>query len=195
MLGICVVLAMPLLLLFKHLGWLQWWHAVLAGAVCSLPGLYLEIGDNPVRAMIYGPTVVIGFLSIGAAAGFIFWLAGLRGNAKFPGAGGRIPKTTLLLIPLAIVALTLYTALDTTSLQGRPVSIDTTSKGPVSYGTAKVRLTDGREISALILDHHRVPDLPKVCVLMTTRRSISLVGSEYWISHFLERPFEKFDVC
>ena len=71
---LAIALGLPAYLLLRKLGWLAWWQLTLAGillvspaALCFLPQWYL---------------VAATFVS-GAAAGLVFWWAGIGPNNSF----------------------------------------------------------------------------------------------------------------
>lgn len=71
------VIALPLFLLFRRLCWMSWWQIVLGGTLSSvLTDLALEFSFNSAHS--FG---TIGlFCYMGACAGLVFWLVGVRGN-------------------------------------------------------------------------------------------------------------------
>ena len=69
----------PTFFLLRHLGWLRPWQLALAGILITFPSNFLINGNWQVAPRI---------AALGAAAGLIFWWAGLSGSREPPRATG-----------------------------------------------------------------------------------------------------------
>ena len=96
MLLMTFVVALPLLLLFKRIERLNWWIAVMGGAICAIGYITL----NTVAPLSYGVAPDadllinsnnIAFLGLGMLTGFVFWWIGIFKNAAFPFVSRRFP--------------------------------------------------------------------------------------------------------
>jgi len=71
---VALVFGLPAYLLLRKLGWLAWWHLALAGTVLVSPIAYGFMPHwYPVAATLVS----------GAAAGLVFWWAGIGPNNSF----------------------------------------------------------------------------------------------------------------
>jgi hypothetical protein len=107
MLLMTIVVALPLLLLFQRIGRLNWWIAVMGGAICALGYITLEalapltygVAPNADRLINSNN---IAFLGLGMLTGFVFWWIGIFKNTAFPFVSRRFPASALLVVPLAL---------------------------------------------------------------------------------------------
>ena len=157
MLLMTFVMALPLLLLFRRIGRLNWWMAVMSGATCALGYITL----NALVPLSYGvapnadrliDSNNIAFLGLGMLTGFVFWWIGIFKNSAFPFVSRRFPISALLVVPLALACAGLNHSLRATYTQGRVTSIDVPPTKTPRAGQATVRLTAGPVIHADLSD-------------------------------------------
>ncbi len=149
MLLVTLCAALPLFLLFRRKGWLEWWHALLAGAIC---GVLFVAFDT---ALSYAPDVDrvvnannVTYVSLGAVIGFVFWWMAIYRNPAFPFVGRAFPMSVLAVLPLAVSATYVRQELTPTFHQGRVVEVlEEPSVFPRS-GQVSVRLVTGRTVEA-----------------------------------------------
>src|SRR5579862_3783242 len=143
----CVV-ALPLLLWLKRIERLNWWIAVLGGAVSAL--VYILV--NTLTPLTYGVTPDvdrlidsnnIAYLGLGMLTGFVFWWIGIFRNAAFPFVSRRFPVSALIVLPLAFGCAHLNNSPRGTYIQGRVTSIDVPPTRSYRTGQATIQLTAG----------------------------------------------------
>ena len=153
MLLMTFVVALPLLLLFKRIERLNWWIAVMGGAICAIGYITL----NTVAPLSYGVAPDadllinsnnIAFLGLGMLTGFVFWWIGIFKNAAFPFVSRRFPLSALAAVPLAVSCVGLNHSLRDTYAQGRVKFIDVPPTNTPRTGQATIRLTAGPVIHA-----------------------------------------------
>ncbi len=134
-----VVVALPLFLLFKKLGWLRWWHAALAGLLSGVIFSVLFNADNPARLDAFGIDDALNFGGVGTLIALVFWWLGLYRNAALPAVPPSLPYTMLVLIPLVIGGVWLHRSFNPTFVDGRIVGV----KGEPPSREITVRLSNG----------------------------------------------------
>jgi hypothetical protein len=148
----CVV-ALPLLLWFKRIERLNWWIALIGGAVSALVYILL----NTLSPLTYGVTPDfdrlvnsnnIADLGLGMLTGFVFWWIGIFRNAAFPFVSRRFSISALIVLPLAWGCAYLNHSLRGTYAQGRVTSIDVPPTRNYRTGQATIQLTAGPVIRA-----------------------------------------------
>jgi hypothetical protein len=153
MLLMTFVVALPLLLFFKRIERLNWWIAVMGGAICALGYITL----NTIAPLSYGVAPDadrlinsnnIAFLGLGMLTGFVFWWIGIFRNEAFSFVSRRFPLSALLAVPLAVACAGLNHSLRATYAQGRVMSIDVPPTRTPRTGQATIRLTAGPVIHA-----------------------------------------------
>lgn len=192
---VTLLIAVPLFLVCRRLGWLSWWHSVLVGIGCAILGISINIG-NPVRAEIYGPMVAVSFVGMGATGGLLFWWFALYRNERFPGVPRRVPWNMMVLIPIAVLGWFAYTKVEPFDVQGRPLVLGGPPlPGTISKSTAQILLPSGKVVTAMVLDDSPVPDAPHVCAHVVGRASFTSDTPRYWVDYFLDKPFLSDDKC
>ncbi|MDR3415510.1 MAG: hypothetical protein P4L83_04915 [Nevskia sp.] len=149
MLAITVVIALPLLLVLRRAGWLQWWHSLLAGAFCGACFVAVD------TALSYAPNLDrlinsnnVMFVILGAGTGLAYWWIGIYRNPAFPGIPKHFPWSVVVAVPIFVVAILVRNALLPSFHQGRVLSIVKEAYSKSAVGQASVRLTEGAIIQA-----------------------------------------------
>ena len=88
MLFLCLVLALPLFLWFRRLGWVQWWHAASAGALFGI-----------VAASVAMPYVLAATVGTGLLASLVFWCLAVFRNPGYRNVSPRWPVEMLSVLP------------------------------------------------------------------------------------------------
>jgi len=193
---VTVALGVPAFFLFRRLGWLRWWHAVLFGVAGSTLGSYFDMGGNAVRAEIYGPPHMLGFVLMGAGVGLLFWWLGLFRNDRYPGVASSVPKSMWLVLAAGLLAWMAMQRVDVFDVRAR---LQGAGGGPpadtVAKATARMVLPSGESIEVLVLDDKPLPPAG-TCAYLLGRR-VSLVSEErrYWVLHFMDEHFNDYDKC
>jgi hypothetical protein len=173
----CLILAVPLFIVFLGRGWLQCWQVVMAGLICGLLSVaLLTLGDG-LYSTIQGPANLAMGPALGGAIAYGFWWFGLYRNPRFGTPGGTSLITALypLLVLTVLGSLSaLYAAslADAVALEARPTTD--------SRGTVRIQLTDGTITDAVLADGGRLP-LPGEKLTVESRRAVTMVGRRYWI--------------
>lgn len=70
-----IAFGVPLYLALRKLGWLTWWHQLLGGFI---GGLFSAVALHLLSSSteLFGTLIMLG--GLGAVAGVVFWLCGLR---------------------------------------------------------------------------------------------------------------------
>jgi hypothetical protein len=150
MLVITVAFAVPLFFLLRRMRWLDWWHALLAGAACG--AIYFVL-DAMMRGWFRIDRIAtannVFYLGLGAGIGILYWWIGIFRNAAFPYISQRFPKTFLLVVPLAALLVVLHQSLNFRVDQGRATKILLEPTNELDQnGRLIVRLTSGATIEA-----------------------------------------------
>jgi hypothetical protein len=142
MLGITIVIALPLFLLFKRIQRLEWWCGILAGGFCG--ACFVAINtllsfSSDIDQLVDSNNVL--FVGLGALTGFVFWWIGVFRNTAFPFVNHGYPIGALAVLPLAAAGIYAHHCLEPTFFQGRLVAIVTTATANPRDGQASVHLT------------------------------------------------------
>jgi hypothetical protein len=100
MLGVSLLFALPMLLVLRRLGWLEWWQACLAGLLCGLllPAIFHPRSFTSCIS-IQDPLV---FGLVGAASGLTFWWVGVFRNPALHFVSHKVPYAMLVVIPIVL---------------------------------------------------------------------------------------------
>jgi hypothetical protein len=149
MLVVTLCVALPILYFLRRRRWLQWWHALLAGAVCGASFVAVN------SALSYAPDIDrlvdsnnVFFVGLGAAIGVIFWWAGIFRNQMFPFVDRSVPVSFFVVLPLAVAAVLVQRALVPTFHQGRVAEVLVQPTDVPRIGQVSVRLSTGRTVEA-----------------------------------------------
>jgi hypothetical protein len=150
MLLITVAFAVPLFFLLRRMRWLDWWHAVLAGAACGAVYFVLNaVMSGWFRIDRIATANNVTYLGLGAGVGILFWWIGIFRNAAFPYISQRFPKTFLLVVPLAALLVVLQQSLHYRFDQGRVTKILLEPTNELDKdGRLILRLTSGDTVEA-----------------------------------------------
>jgi hypothetical protein len=193
---VMLVLGAPLFLAFRRLGWLSWWHAVLVGVMCSTAGMYFDLGSNPVRAEMYGPSHTISFATMGAGVGLLFWWLALFRNERYPGISRNPPKSMLWLVPLAVLAWVAYDRVEAFDVRARLQGPGgPPAPGGVAKSTARMVLPTGEPIAATVLREGPLPAAGTCAHLVGRRASFLSDDRQYWVLLFMDEHFKDYDKC
>ena len=160
---VTTVLAVPLFFLFRRVGWLQWWHACLAGASCGL--MFTAVYSLSLSAEYLewsGTSMALGFAGTGALTGLVFWWLGLFRNRAFPEVGRHFPLAMLVLAPLSLVGYMAFGALEQRAHAGRLLEVAESPPGAANTGRAKVRLKEGKVVETDLSAEHLAYAKPRV---------------------------------
>jgi hypothetical protein len=148
MLTVTLCVALPLLFFLRRRRWLEWWHALLAGAFCGA----CFVAVNTVLS--YAPNIDylidqnnVYFVGLGAAIGLLFWWTGIFRNHAFPFVGRALPAF-LVVLPLAALVVLLHRGLEPTFYQGRVAAVLLEPTTVQRIGQVSVRLSTGRTVEA-----------------------------------------------
>jgi hypothetical protein len=146
MLAITVVVAMPLFVILQKFKLLNWWHAALSGAACSLCFVVYDIYDIDVLISKNS----ISYVALGTLTGFIFWWIGIYKNPRFEFVPKAFPVSTLVLLPVIAIGVWIHQQLEYERLEGRVLAITDDNPYPIASNrcTAAVRLSSGQETLA-----------------------------------------------
>ncbi len=150
MLVITIAFAVPLFFILKRMQWLNWWHALLAGATC---GATYFILDALLRGWFRVDRIAtqnnVMYVGLGAGIGILYWWIGIFRNPAFPYISPRFPKAFLLIVPIVAVLFVLHQSLHFQVDQGRAVQILHEPTNELDQdGRLIVRLTSGAEVEA-----------------------------------------------
>jgi hypothetical protein len=150
MLVIAFVVALPLLLVFRKLRWLNWWHACTAGAVCGSAFTAIYWFSSPPYHIEYiGARTALFFVGFGALIGLAFWWTGIFRNNVFPFVSPRFPRTVLMVVPVAVVGVWLHQRLEPQFVEGRVVAVLVEPElKPERSGAVQLRLRSGSLVEA-----------------------------------------------
>ena len=104
MLAITLLCAVPLFFLLRRMQWLDWWHALLAGAGCGAIYVLLDAMALDMFSIDRIATAIdLFYLVLGAGIGILYWWIGIFRNAAFPYVSKRFPTIFLLVVLLIFV--------------------------------------------------------------------------------------------
>lgn len=146
MLAVSLIFALPLLLLLKRIGRLEWWVALLAGGFCGMC-FAVPLSYSPNIDRLVDPENVL-YVRLGALTGFVFWWIGVFRNRAFPFVHRGFPIGVLLVLPLAVASACIQQSLEPVFYQGRVVAILVAPSASPRVGQASVRLTGGGVVRA-----------------------------------------------
>jgi hypothetical protein len=189
--GVALILAFPLFWAFQIKGWLNWWHAFLAGACCGAAfAAFDTLMDILPFSMIKLDDFItwnnVWYTAFGALIGFVFWWLGIFRNAAFPYVSREWPLAAVIVLPLAAGLVPVHHALRLDFYEGRVIEIlDRPDANSAKKGHATVRLSDGHLVQAdfgntwpiSIVDGHCVELLERWSLTQATR--IYEVNSAY----------------
>lgn len=180
----CLVLAVPLFVLFARNGWLRNWQVVLAGILCGLlTGGVLTLGKG-LYSTIQGPANLAMFTCVGGCIAYGFWWVGLYRNPRF----GMQMTSSLFssLYPLPVLAcLGLLNFWYSASFSDAVALGEQQLVG--GRNVARIQLPDGTQASAELDDGLRSP-LPGEKLTVESRRTLIAIGRRYWIIWISARP-------
>jgi hypothetical protein len=170
MLAITAIVALPLYLLARALGWLRWGHALLAGMLS---------GALPLWIVGFGLIQVLAFAAFGGVIGLLFWWLRIFRNPAFPDVPTSMPWSMALLIPAACLWFWYLSQISEQRVFGRVDSVAATATG------VDLRMKDGSTFSVVGrgLQPHALPR--GTCLVLMTRRSVTLLERRTYISHKL----------
>ena len=144
MLVVTLLVALPLFFLLRRARWLEWWHALLAGAFCGL--CFAAVNTSDLDRFVNSNNVY--FIGLGALIGFAFWWIGIFRNRAFPFVRASIPKSVVLVVPLVAGGLLMHQALRLNFYQGRVLTVLKEPSPPSTVGEVAVRLSSGSTVQA-----------------------------------------------
>lgn len=182
---ITIVLALPLFYLLFRLRWLLWWHACIAGVLCSFVFIALYWVVSPAYHIeVYGVRSALFFIALGAVVSLTFWWAGVFNNAAFPFVPSRFPRSMLILIPVATLGAWLHQRLDLLPLEGRVIKIlEHPQKMPERSGAVQLRLSDGSHVVARLPLSNQDPSPVGQCFNLSVRWSITQTQKLYFLAN------------
>lgn len=146
------IVAVPLFLAFRRIGWLEWWHAVLGGTVGGIcyvvADTYSTAGSNLDRLTSANNVLYVG---VGALTGFVFWWMGVFRNPAFPFVASRFPRSVVMALPIAALVVLANRGLRESFHQGRVLAI-LEKPTPSRKGLAYARLSSGVTVQADVGD-------------------------------------------
>lgn len=149
MLAITAVFALPLLFLLRRLSRLNWWHALLAGAFCGACFVtidtLLSYGRNLDRLIDSNNVLFVG---LGATVGLLYWWIGIFRNPAFPFVSRDVPRSMVLVLPLAMTGIRIHRAIEPSFYQGRVVAVLREALPVSETGQVSVRLSGGAMVQA-----------------------------------------------
>jgi len=183
MLFITAILALPLFFVLQGRGWLQWWHACVAGAGCGLAFAALYWASSPAYHLeVGGIQNSIFFVGLGCFVGLAFWGLGIFRNSAFPHVAAKLPASMLLLLPLAASGAYFHHALGTRIGEGRVlVILEQPGTSPERSGAVSLRLADGSIVIARWPAGRDTVSPTGVCFNLLERRSVTLVDKVYFL--------------
>lgn len=186
MLGSAIFFALPLFFLLRKFKWLQWWHALAAGIICSLPFTILYWAVAPTYHFEYaGLLNSLQLVATGALVGVLFWWIGIFRNPAFPYVSPRPPKGMLVLLPVALLGAWYIHMLEPHDSKGRVLDVlESPSYSTHTYGRVSMRLQDGKRVVGLLPEGLDVPTPVGLCFSLSERWSATLSEKVY----FLEGP-------
>ena len=172
-----LLVAVPLFLLFRRLGWLGWWHATLAGfaTASAFVGFYWR-SANPYHVDLYGPVNSIDILAIGTTTGLIFWAIAIFRNPAIPQREVEWRVFVLVMATLALGSHFYREHVKPREVYGVVLTLPTEQ----AYITdLSVRLDSGNVVTARAIDVKNL--MPGRAVFLETRHSMISPRSFYWI--------------
>ncbi len=91
--AVVLCVGLPLVLLCRRRGWLQWWHAAIAGVV----GASVCLPFRP------EPSAIVYCFVMGQVLALTTWWIGLFRNPAFPSVRSRPPWEMFLLLPILVL--------------------------------------------------------------------------------------------
>ena len=152
MLVVTLFIALPLLLTLRKFEKLNWWHALLSGSFCG--ACYVAI-DTLLSYFSYAPNLDrlansnnLLYVGLGAAVGFTFWWIGIFRNPAFPFVSPNFPRSIVVVLPLAVVAVLAHKTLQSTYHEGRVIAVLKNPHLVSGRGLVSVRLTEKSTVQA-----------------------------------------------
>jgi len=144
MLVVVVLVAVPILVVFVRMNWLRWWHALMAGSLCGTvyPVVdYLATPGVDLDRILSANSLL--FVGIGAAIGIAVWCFGVFRNPAFPSVPTVLPRSLVLIVPLAASGYYLHEAIAIKQPLGRVLAVLDDTNDARAVGHASVRLSEG----------------------------------------------------
>ena len=172
MLFVTLCVALPLFVLFRKHGWLQWWHALLAGAIGGAFFVALDTalsGAPDIDLLVNANNVY--YVSIGMAIGLLFWWLGIFRNRSFPTVARTFPASFVAVLPFAVLIVLTQRSLTPTFHQGRILQVLVEPTAIPRIGQVSVRLSTGQTILADLSDTWPRPSVVGHCFHVDERWS------------------------
>ncbi|MEM1260782.1 MAG: hypothetical protein AAGH76_00150 [Pseudomonadota bacterium] len=189
LLVITAVTALPLLLLLRHLQKLDWWHAVIAGAACSLTAAYVYFSvGNPGHTAFAGPSNTALFLFLGVSGAAAFWWLGVFRNEAFPFVSTKVPYRMAIMVPI-VLGLAIYHRVvsPTEGPVGCVVALhDPARRTAWRYALIDVQFADGGRDRLWLTQGYAQRNVVGRCLNSWQRPSVTLTGTRYLFASFYE---------
>ena len=170
-----LLFGIPLLELFKGRSWLNWWHALVAGAIATIPYIVFYLSINQ------GHTEHVGFYNsvyafgAGMIGGLIVWLVGVFRNPAFMESNARFPRSIAWVVPILAGVYAYHEALEPIYVYGCIVDYRASSN-PTSWHHSDISVvTDhGERFDANVSAGSSNPRILGNCVFGSKKRTAGL---------------------
>jgi len=178
---VTVVVALPVFQALRETRTLNWWHALLAGVICSIAGGFIDLGL--IRAgpnEMHGPVMYLEILAASSAAAIAFWWVGIFRNEEFPFVSKRLPVEMLILVPVSMLGVVYYDALKPDSVYGCIISKSIpTNSTAWRYNRVGVTLESGQTVYVSTTKGNSKSGAIGECARVSRRRTLLLTGYVY----------------
>jgi len=195
MVAIAVVVALPMFFLLRHLQWLQWWFAAIAGALCGLAFAPIYWFTSPPYHVEYiGIRNVLLFVGTGFSVGPLSLRIDIFRNRAFPYVSGRAPISMLLVLPIAVAAVWVYERLEPHLTSGRAIALlRAPQSAPEQSGRVQLRLPDGALVVARLPRDYGQMSVVGQCFSLSERWAVTQSEKLYFIHS--PKLGSKYDDC
>lgn len=171
---VTVMLAVPMFVLLRAMGWLQWPHALLAGTVCGVLG-----------GMFVGGPFIYG--AFGGAIGLLFWWLAVFRNPDYPAVSRKLPLLMVGVIPLGMLWFWYAGQVGSRYTVARLVEAPVVTEANWDSARVRIQLPDGSTVPARLGGF--IPKRLEIntCFAVTSRRDPLLLKRRYVVEHHAGR--------
>lgn len=171
---------LPMLLLFRKLRWLSWWHAMIGGALCAAPLVLYYLSINPGHTEHVGLYNSVYAIGLGSLGGLVAWVVGVFRNPSFIVTDTAFPGSIVLALPILAALYLYHDALRPHYLYGCITSYEAAEHPtPWNHSYITVETEDGGIFRDGITVGNSDPKIVGNCAWGSRKRTASLRGFYY----------------
>lgn len=166
MLIVTILVALPLFLVLKRLKRLDWWHALVAGALCGVAFAAVDIrwSYSGLDQLVSGRNIF--YIALGACIGLAYWWIGIFRNPTFSFVDTSLARSAIgviVVVLLGSAAAQLGQVLQPTFHTGRVLAVLKEPESKFEIGRVAVRLSSGSTVEADLHDAWQRPGVEGKC--------------------------------